>query len=95
VWGVINGQEHGWTAVPTWGLLAGAAVLLAAFLAREHRSANPVIDPALFRDRRFTWGTAATIAVSVALYAILFVFPSTCRACSATARPAPGCGCCR
>ena len=75
VWGVINGQEHGWTAAPTWGLLAGAAVLLAAFLAREHRSANPVIDPALFRDRRFTWGTAATIAVSVALYAILFVFP--------------------
>ena len=50
-------------------------MLLAAFLAREHRSANPVIDPALFRDRRFTWGTAATIAVSVALYAILFVFP--------------------
>ncbi len=75
VWGVINGQGHGWTAVPTWGLLAGAAVLLAAFIAREHRSANPVIDPALFRDRRFTWGTAATIAVSVALYAILFVFP--------------------
>lgn len=75
VWGVINGQEHGWTAASAWGLLAGAAVLLAAFLAREHRSANPVIDPALFRDRRFTWGTAATIAVSVALYAILFVFP--------------------
>ena len=75
VWGVINGQEHGWTAAPAWGLLAGSAVLLAAFLAREHRSANPVIDPALFRDRRFAWGTAATIAVSVALYAILFVFP--------------------
>jgi EmrB/QacA subfamily drug resistance transporter len=75
VWGVINGQEHGWTAAPTLELLAGAAVLLAAFLARQHRSANPVIDPALFRDRRFTWGTAATIAVSVALYAILFVFP--------------------
>ncbi len=75
VWGVINGQEHGWTAPATWGLLAGSAVLLAAFLARQRRSADPVIDPALFRDRRFTWGTAATIAVSVALYAILFVFP--------------------
>src|ERR1700744_1408475 len=75
VWGVINGQERGWTGAPAWGLLAGAAVLLGAFLAREHRSANPVIDPALFRDRRFTWGTAATIAVSVALYAILFIFP--------------------
>jgi EmrB/QacA subfamily drug resistance transporter len=75
VWGVINGQERGWTAPPTWMLLAGSAVLLAAFLTRERRSANPVIDPALFRDKRFTWGTAATIAVSVALYAILFIFP--------------------
>lgn len=75
VWGFINGQEHGWTAAATWGLLAGSSVLLAAFGIRQHRSANPVIDPALFRDRRFAWGTAATIAVSVALYAILFIFP--------------------
>jgi EmrB/QacA subfamily drug resistance transporter len=75
VWGVINGQEHGWTAVSTWLPLTGAVVLLAAFLIRERRSANPVLDPALFRDRRFTWGTAATIAVSVALYGILFVAP--------------------
>src|SRR5580693_3119263 len=71
VWGVINGQEHGWTAPSTWVLLAGSAVLLAAFLARERRSANPVIDPALFRDRRFTWGTVATVA----LFGILFVVP--------------------
>jgi EmrB/QacA subfamily drug resistance transporter len=75
IWGVINGQEHGWTSLPTVLLLAGSAVLLASFLARQRRSAHPVIDPALLRDRRFTWGTLATIAVSAALYAILFVFP--------------------
>jgi EmrB/QacA subfamily drug resistance transporter len=75
VWGFINGPEHGWAAPSTWVLLAGSAVLLAAFAVREHRSANPVIDPALFRSKRFTWGTAATIAVSVALYWILFVTP--------------------
>lgn len=75
VWGVINGPEHGWMTLSTWLLLAGSAVLLVAFLTRERRSANPVINPALFRDKRFTWGTAATIAVSVALYGILFVVP--------------------
>ena len=75
VWGVIDGPEHGWTALSTWMLLAGSAVLLAAFLARERRSANPVINPALFQDKRFTWGTTATIAVSVALFGILFVVP--------------------
>ena len=75
VWGVINGPEHGWTALSTVALLAGSAVLLAAFLTRQHRSANPVIDPDLFRDKRFSWGTAATVAVSVALFGILFVLP--------------------
>jgi EmrB/QacA subfamily drug resistance transporter len=75
VWGVIDGPEHGWTAPATWGLLAGSAVLLAAFGFRERRAACPLIDPALFRDRRFTWGTIATIGVSVALFGILFTIP--------------------
>jgi len=75
VWGFINGPAHGWTAPLTPALLAGSAVLLAAFAAREHGSANPVIDPALLRDKRFAWGTAASVAVSVALYGILFVTP--------------------
>jgi hypothetical protein len=56
-------------------LLAGSAVLLAGFGIRVRRAAHPVIDPALFADKRFTWGTAATIAVSVALYGILFTAP--------------------
>ena len=75
VWGFISGPERGWTAAATWLLLAGSAVLLAAFLARELRAANPVIDPAMFADKRFTWGTVATVAVSVALYGILFTAP--------------------
>ena len=63
VWGCINGQDHGWTATSTWMLLAGSAVLLAAFAFRERRAANPVIDLALLRDKRFAWGTAASVAV--------------------------------
>jgi EmrB/QacA subfamily drug resistance transporter len=75
VWGVIRGPEHGWLAPSTWMPLAGSAALLAAFLVRERRAAYPLVDPALFRDRRFTWGTAATVAVSVALFGIMFVIP--------------------
>ena len=75
VWGVINGPEHGWAAPATWALLAGSAVLFAAFGLRQRRAAHPLIDPALFRDRRFTGGTVATIGVSVALFAILFTVP--------------------
>jgi EmrB/QacA subfamily drug resistance transporter len=75
VWGVIDGPEHGWTAPATWMLLTGSAVLLTAFLGREHRAVHPLIDRQLVRDRRFTWGTAATVAVSVALFGIMFVVP--------------------
>jgi len=75
VWGAIDGPEHGWAAPSAWALLTGSAVLLAAFLAREHRAAHPLIDRKLFADRRFTWGTAATVAVSVALFGLMFVVP--------------------
>jgi EmrB/QacA subfamily drug resistance transporter len=75
VWGFINGPERGWTTPPAWGLLAGSAVLLAAFVLRERSAAHKLADPALFRDLRFSWGTAATVAVSVALYGIMFALP--------------------
>jgi EmrB/QacA subfamily drug resistance transporter len=75
VWGAIDGPEQGWTAAPTWGLLAASVVLLLAFLLRERGAAHRLVDPALFADRRFSWGTAATVAVSVALFGIMFVLP--------------------
>jgi len=75
VWGVIDGPEHGWTSPSAWALLAASAVLFAAFGGRERRAAHPLIDRQLLRDRRFTWGTAATVAVSVALFGIMFVIP--------------------
>jgi len=75
VWGFIDGPVHGWAAPSAWGLLAGSAVLLAAFGIREYRAAHPLIDKMLFRDRRFTWGTAATVGVSVALFGIMFAVP--------------------
>jgi EmrB/QacA subfamily drug resistance transporter len=75
VWGVIDGPVHGWAAPSSWGLLAGSAVLLGGFLARERRAAHPLVDRELLRDRRFIWGTAATVGVSVALFGIMFTFP--------------------
>jgi EmrB/QacA subfamily drug resistance transporter len=75
VWGFIDSAEHGWAAAPTWGLLAGSAVLFAAFVLRERSTAHLLIDPALLRDRRFSWGTAVTVTVQIGLFAIMFVVP--------------------
>ena len=75
VWGIIDGPERGWTAPATWGMLAASVLLMAGFALRERRARHPLVDPVLFRDRRFTWGTVASVDVSVALYAILFILP--------------------
>lgn len=75
VWGFIEGPEQGWTSAATLGLLAGAVVLFVAFVLRERGTTDRLIDPALFRDRRFSSGTGATVAVSVALFGLLFFFP--------------------
>ena len=75
VWGFINGPENGWASPATWGLLAGSLILLGGFVWRERSAVQRLIDPALFRDRRFSWGTAATVAVSVALFGTMFVLP--------------------
>jgi EmrB/QacA subfamily drug resistance transporter len=59
VFAVIEGPEHGWTSV---SVLAGAVVGLAAlgaFLAWEAHSDHPMLDLALFRDRRFSMGAAS------------------------------------
>ena len=46
------GQSRGWVSWPSLALLAGAVVLGALFLRRETRAAEPLIAPAVFKDRR-------------------------------------------
>jgi EmrB/QacA subfamily drug resistance transporter len=75
VYGVISGPELGWGSARTVGVLAVAAVLLVAFVVWQGRTPHPLADAGLFRDRRFTWGTAASVIVTVALIGILVVMP--------------------
>ncbi|MEV7217583.1 MFS transporter [Kitasatospora cineracea] len=75
VYGFISAPEVGWGSVRTVGLLAGSVLLLVLFLLWERRVTDRLVDPGLFRNARFTWGTMAAVAVSVALFGILFVVP--------------------
>jgi predicted MFS family arabinose efflux permease len=59
VFAVIEGPERGWTST---SVLVGAAVglvALGAFLVWEARSDHPMLDLALFRDRRFSMGATS------------------------------------
>lgn len=75
VFGVIRGPEHGWTNAVTLVMFAAALILFGAFAYQQRRSPHPVVDRRLFTDSRFSWGTLATVAVSVALFGIMFVLP--------------------
>jgi EmrB/QacA subfamily drug resistance transporter len=70
VWGIIEAPSRGWTDPVVLGALAGAAVVLAAFVAWELRAPAPMLDVRLFRNRRFS---AASVAISLAFFALFGV----------------------
>jgi predicted MFS family arabinose efflux permease len=72
VYTIIEAPGHGWTSGTTLLGFATAAVLFAAFVRHERRTAQPMLDLRLFADRRFT---AAALAITVAFFALFgFIF---------------------
>ena len=54
VYAIVDGNAAGWTSLQTQGLLAAAAILLAAFLVIETRVAAPLMPLRLFRLRNLS-----------------------------------------
>ena len=71
VYGVLRGNQLGWTSGTVLGCLAGAAVLLTAFLVVEHRTERPMLDLALFRNRTFTGATLVVFLLGGGTFAVL------------------------
>jgi len=75
VFTIIEAPTYGWAAARTVAGFAGAAVLLAAFIAAERRAAHPMLDMSLFRNLRFS---AASGAVTVSFFTLFgFIFLMT------------------
>ena len=70
-------QAHnwGWLSLPTLGLLAASAFLLAGFVRVEKRTAHPMLDLTLFRRLNFSAATTSAVLNYVAIYSIIFVLP--------------------
>lgn len=73
VYACIEAPERGWTDAATLGWFGGAVALLAAFVAWERRSANPMLDLSLFGDRRFTMGCVVIFLGFLAMFSMFFV----------------------
>ena len=75
VFTIIEAPAYGWTAARSLAGFAASAVLLAAFVWCERRTAHPMLDVGLFRNLRFS---AASGAVTVSFFTLFgFIFLST------------------
>jgi len=70
VLGLVRGNDEGWGSALIVSLLAGAGVLLAAFVAIEQRVREPMLPLSLFRRRAFTGVQLAAFAVSGSMFAL-------------------------
>jgi hypothetical protein len=69
VFGLIRGNAEGWGSPLIVACLAGAALLLGAFVVAEHVQRQPMFDLALLRKPTFVGGLARRSAISASLFA--------------------------
>ena len=73
VYAIVNGNEIGWTAPQTLGLLATAAALLAVFVAIESRVDAPLMPLGLFRRRNLATSNVMGVLWAAAMFAWFFL----------------------
>jgi EmrB/QacA subfamily drug resistance transporter len=74
VWALVRGNAAGWGSPEVVGTLAAGALLVAAFIAYERRTAEPMIPMSFFRSRAFSAGNAAIFFVFASLLAEVYFF---------------------
>lgn len=73
VYAIVNGNETGWTAPQTLGMLGAAIVLMAVFLVIESRVAHPLMPLRLFRLRNLATSNVVGVLWAAAMFAWFFI----------------------
>jgi EmrB/QacA subfamily drug resistance transporter len=73
VWGLINGNGHGWSSPEILAALGAGAGLVAAFVGWELRAPEPMLPMGFFRDRAFAAGNAAALLMTFGMFGSLFL----------------------
>jgi EmrB/QacA subfamily drug resistance transporter len=72
VYALVDATDAGWGSTQTIGLLALAAVLLAAFVAIESRSKAPLVPFRIFRLRTLTGANVVGLLIGASLFSMFF-----------------------
>jgi len=70
IFGLIRGNPEGWSSTPIVASLAGAAVLLVAFVLVERARHDAMLDLSLFRVPSFVGASIAAFVLSAAMFAM-------------------------
>ncbi len=73
VYGIVEAPTRAWTSaiiLGAWGLSAASG---ATFIARELRTAHPMLDLTVFKNRRFSAASGSIALVFFALFGSIFV----------------------
>lgn len=73
VFAVIEGPQGGWLSGEILTLFVVAGAALAAFVFCENRSADPMMDLTLFRDRTYSLAIITIFAVMIAAFGMVLV----------------------
>jgi len=74
VWGLVRGNQAGWSSLEVSGALALGLCLIAAFVAWERRAAEPMLPMRFFRRRGFSAGNAAVFCLFGSIFGGVFFF---------------------
>jgi EmrB/QacA subfamily drug resistance transporter len=73
VLGVIRGNQIGWGSAQVLALATVGAALLAAFVAWELRTPNPMLPMRFFRNRTFTAANVTSLLMSFGMFGAIFL----------------------
>jgi len=79
-YGLIEAGQHGWGTPRALASIAVGLAVLAMFVVWERRlsaqpGGEPLVDPALFRSRAYTWGVILIAVAVMAMMGVLFTMP--------------------
>jgi MFS family permease len=72
VWGLVRGNQAGWSSPEVVATLAAGVLLLVAFIAWQRRALAPMLPLRFFRSRAFSAGNAASFLFFASLYGSTF-----------------------
>ena len=73
VWGLVNGNGHGWWSPEVVAAIAVGAAFLVAFVAWERSVQEPMLPMRFFRNRAFSAANAASLLMYFGMFGSIFL----------------------